>query len=99
MIVSGKIYIDFPKLGFDVAYRKLITEIQQYRSSQITAAASIVPVIHHHPTVQDKEQNKDENSKQHLIRPYGHCIFTWTEEDVISFLLDKKLHSMLPLCE
>lgn len=33
IMVSGKIYIDFTKLEFDQAYRKLKTEIDQYRKT------------------------------------------------------------------
>lgn len=33
IIVSGKIYIDFPKLGFDTAYEKLKSEMNRYREN------------------------------------------------------------------
>ena len=33
ILVSGKIYVDFTKVEFDVAYQKLINEINQHRTS------------------------------------------------------------------
>ncbi len=39
ILVSGKIYVDFPKLGFDIAYEKLKNEINRHRTNRTQAAS------------------------------------------------------------
>jgi len=53
ILVSGKIYIDFPKLGFDLAYEKLKTEINRHRTNknQMPTHTKNTSIEHSIPTV------------------------------------------------
>ncbi|CAF3230463.1 unnamed protein product [Rotaria sp. Silwood2] len=46
IIASGKIYIDFPKLGFDIAYENLKNEMTRYRQSHIQSTSIKKPIGH-----------------------------------------------------
>ena len=51
IIVSGKIYIDFPKLEFDQAYLKLKKEIEQHRKGLSHTTAPKKQLQHDSPTL------------------------------------------------
>ncbi|CAF1088140.1 unnamed protein product [Didymodactylos carnosus] len=104
-IVSGKIYIDFPKLNFDAAYQKLKMEIQQYRTQKNDIKQSCANgerLIH---LDQEQSVNRDsitEKIPDNVVRKisaYANCVVSWTEENVKDFLTDKNLEAMIPLCE
>ena len=46
ILVSGKIYVDFTKLEFEVAYQKLINEINRYRIDATETATTNEPIKH-----------------------------------------------------
>ena len=46
MIVTGKLYVNFQKLGFDHAYDKLTNEIDRYRKNGSHAIVSRIPLQH-----------------------------------------------------
>jgi hypothetical protein len=46
MIVTGKMYVNFEKLGFDLAYEKLTNEINRYRENRSHATVARIPLQH-----------------------------------------------------
>ncbi|CAF1233478.1 unnamed protein product [Rotaria sordida] len=96
IIASGKIYIDFSKLGFDVAYEKLKNEIIRYRTNQVQSTSTKKSFRHDldvktiNPPVKSDEQYP-------LIEDYPHCINQWTTDHVRSFLINEKLDCLLPV--
>ena len=46
ILVSGKIYVDFTKTDFDIAYQKLISEINRYRTNATAADIMHKPIYH-----------------------------------------------------
>lgn len=94
-IIKGKIYIDFGKLDFHLAYQTLKNEINRdglytkpeplsYRSIEvepIVAESMVIPLSE--PTPSFKEIAPD--MKQ------------WTNDDVRSFLIEKQFHSLVSI--
>jgi hypothetical protein len=71
IIVSGKVYIDFPKFDFDLAYQKLKNEIDQHRKKQSPRATGKPKdrVQHNSPTIKIEKSNEaslkpDDKQKQ-----------------------------------
>ncbi|CAF3461179.1 unnamed protein product [Rotaria sp. Silwood1] len=87
IIASGKIYIDFPKLGFNVAYEKLKNEIARYRTNQTQSPSTKKSLPH----------GSDAKTINPSVKNYPHCINQWTTTHVRSFLINEKLDSLLPV--
>jgi hypothetical protein len=51
ILVSGKIYVDFPKLGFEVGYEKLRNEIARHRINRTQSTTPIKPLQYSLPFV------------------------------------------------
>ncbi|CAF1084538.1 unnamed protein product [Didymodactylos carnosus] len=97
-IVSGKVYIDFPKFNqFDVAYQKLLSEINHHRKNQ-SQTTKHQPITHFISITPQESSNNDRQSIK-----FAYCIKTnielWTITDVIDFLRDHKFECMIPLCQ
>ncbi|CAF4932472.1 unnamed protein product [Rotaria sp. Silwood1] len=100
IIASGKVYVDVPKLGFQLAYVKLKNEINQYRVSakQFPSDKVTKTLQHNLPiTMIPTPLPPPKVDQQVTVTDYPHCIDWWTEEHVRSFLIEKKLTSLLPM--
>ncbi|CAF2636715.1 unnamed protein product [Rotaria sp. Silwood2] len=96
IIASGKIYIDFPKLGFDVAYEKLKNEIIRYRTNQ-TQSTSTKKSLRHGLAPKTINLSVKSDEQNLSVEEYPHCINQWTTTHVRSFLINEKLESLLPV--
>ena len=90
ILASGKIYVDFPKLGFEVAYEKVKNEIARYRGTP-TSSNPLVNALQHDlpPAVVTRPvlANND----------YPSCLDHWTSDHVQAFLINENLDSLLPV--
>ncbi|CAF1609717.1 unnamed protein product [Adineta ricciae] len=93
LITSDRLYVDFKKMNFDEAFKQLKYQIQRNRTN-----------VAQTPAVNQKLPEKDHLSSTsadpqpieiHVVLEYPHCIDTWTEEHVKSFLVAKKIPSLL----
>ncbi|CAF0872252.1 unnamed protein product [Rotaria sordida] len=102
IMVSGKIYVDFVKLEFSLAYEKLKKEINQYRQLNMN-----------YSMVKSKENNHQDISSiiskpveetsilsgRPSIIELPHCITQWTNNHVQSFFRTNGLdNTMFLLC-
>ncbi|CAF3643190.1 unnamed protein product [Rotaria sp. Silwood1] len=96
IIASGKIYIDFPKLGFDIAYKNLKNEMIRYRTSQ-AQSNSTKKSIEHGLDMEIINLPVKSYEYHSLVRDYPHCINQWTKTHVQSFLINEKFECLLPV--
>ncbi|CAF3611044.1 unnamed protein product [Rotaria sp. Silwood1] len=96
IIASGKIYIDFPKLGFDIAYKNLKNEMIRYRTSQ-AQSNSTKKSIEHGLDMEIINLPVKSYEYHSLVRDYPHCINQWTTTHVQSFLINEKFECLLPV--
>ena len=102
ILVSGKIYIDFPKLTFDLAYEKLKNEMARFRNdlaSTNTAVASLQQTFALSLAAKKLGNLATEPSsnEETVIKDYPHCLLNWTNEHVRAFLFNEKLDSLVPV--
>ncbi|CAF1504734.1 unnamed protein product [Didymodactylos carnosus] len=109
-VVSGKIYVDFPKMGIDLAYEKLKAEIMRRQhhsstSSNNTTANQKPPFdreqileLQHHPTAHHIAAQAPVTSSFSQQYSYPTCVTLFTKQNVQDFLSDKMLNVMFPIC-
>ncbi|CAF1575092.1 unnamed protein product [Rotaria magnacalcarata] len=102
IMVSGKIYVDFMKNEFKLAYNKLKTEIDQYRQQNLNH--SMVKSKGKNPqdvssTISKSVQKPSKSTERPAIVNLPCCIIQWTNNHVQSFFLTNELdNTMLLLC-
>jgi hypothetical protein len=66
IMASGKIYIDFQKLGFDLAYEKLKNEIDQHHKNRTHLITPTEPLQHNVPpsTTENNRHKSDDHAVQ-----------------------------------
>ncbi|CAF4131332.1 unnamed protein product [Rotaria sp. Silwood2] len=103
MIATGKMYIDFPKLGFDIAYDRLKNELDHCRKKRNRSTSSMKPIQHNvastAKTTELKKLITTSKFDDHLrlVKDYPHDIDLWTKDHVQSFLINEKLDSLMPV--
>lgn len=102
ILVSGKIHIDVPKLGFDLAYEKVKNEIARYRNGDVGSnapAVSLINTLNLSLAFGKVAQVTREASVQEKsdIKEFPHCVLDWTNEHVRAFLFTQNFESLLPV--
>ncbi|CAF0925814.1 unnamed protein product [Rotaria sordida] len=105
IIVSGKIYIDIPKLTIDSAYLALKKEINAYlkqRNTTEEVSSQKTPLVHNSvsqipATSKTLPITGMTSDAQRSIVKYPNCIDEWSDDHVRSFLIERKLTSLLPV--
>ena len=82
-IIKGKIYIDFGKLDFDLAYQTLKNEINRDTKTEPIVTipkieSMVIPLVKPTPS-------------------FSPDMKQWTNDHVRSFLIDKQFHSLVPI--
>ncbi|CAF3520207.1 unnamed protein product [Rotaria sp. Silwood1] len=102
IIVSGKIYVDFVKLEFVLAYEKLKKEINQYHKLNMSYSMVKSKENNHQDTSSTVSKPSEEASaliRRRSIAELPSCITHWTNQDVKSFFLTNGLdNTLLLLC-
>ncbi|CAF3577583.1 unnamed protein product [Rotaria sp. Silwood1] len=102
IIVSGKIYVDFVKLEFVLAYEKLKKEINQYHKLNMSYSMVKSKENNHQDTSSTVSKPSEEASaliRRRSIAELPPCITQWTNQDVKSFFLTNGLdNTLLLLC-
>ena len=73
ILVSGKIYIDFPKLGFEIGYEKLINEINRHQTGM-----AIKTIQHQIPLIHNSIQTNDQHIQQTLTKYIKYLYFSFS---------------------
>jgi hypothetical protein len=75
IMASGKMYIDFPKLGFDLAYERLKNEIDQHHNNKKHSITPTEQTQHYTPpktTDNDQSKSDDQSVQIKLVSTRHH---------------------------
>ncbi|UJR28257.1 hypothetical protein I4U23_009507 [Adineta vaga] len=101
IVVTGRMRVDFPKYGFEDAYKKLLIEIERTRKERKAETKSYPKPVHHETPSNDNVQIKEVVKKTYQAKD-DHClpsnIEQWSMDDVQQFFIKKNLENFLPIC-
>ncbi|CAF1441837.1 unnamed protein product, partial [Rotaria sordida] len=87
ILVSGKVYVDFPKLGFDQVYLKLKNEIDRHRTNlnlsirnQEQHQHELLTIATSEKTIETITNQSDEQPTTTTTKELPHCIDQWTKD-------------------
>lgn len=89
IILGSKIYIDFVKLDYEEAMRRLKFEIKSYLNKAFPHRDSLIKE-------DDLKKKENENTTKETDKKTGEPLaLSWTEKDVKHWLKEKKIHSKI----
>ncbi|CAF3939837.1 unnamed protein product, partial [Adineta steineri] len=109
LLLANLNYVNFTKHQFDVAYEQLKTEIENYRKQVINSPHRKL-FLEEHETPLNTNVTHEVNTirkldhNEHHSPPRSDVLYTsipiqsWTQQNVMDFLNDKKLHQFILLC-
>ncbi len=107
LILGSRIYIDFGRYDFKKGCELLLNEITLQKQSQMNNEKENQDKeeIDSTKIISSNNSSKLQLSKEYMERDtsdsnyYSILLNQWTNKDVLDFLFDSKLYSMMPLCE
>ncbi|CAM4961869.1 unnamed protein product [Rotaria socialis] len=100
ILASGKIYVDFPKLGFEIAYERIKSEMARFRTPSNALPLPTHSSPNSTPAIGELIKATVQGSargEQSASRNYPPCINQWTNDDVRLFLTNENFGSLLPV--
>ncbi|CAF0986031.1 unnamed protein product [Adineta steineri] len=111
LLLANLNYVNFTKHQFDIAYEQLKTEIENYRKQVINSPHRKLFLEEHETPLNTNVTHEantirklDHNEHHSPVLSRSDALYTsipiqnWTQQNVMDFLNDKKLHQFILLC-